>query len=84
MSRGKAFTWSPGPRFWLFRRPQLELRHVGTKRQLNLQMGAISVLVIVLGNPLSHFAGAEADHGVGASVVIGIAPKNFNAQGTFF
>ena len=40
--------------------------------------------MIVLSDPLSDFAGAEADDRIGTGVVVGIAPENLNAEGTFF
>ena len=84
MSCGQALTGNSGQRVLLFRYPQMKLRHIGTERQFDLYACPFSVLVIVLGNPLSHFAGAEADHRVGARVVVGIAAKDLDPQRAFF
>ena len=40
--------------------------------------------MIVLSDPLSDFAGAEADHRIGAGVVVGIASEDLNAQSALF
>jgi hypothetical protein len=37
-----------------------------------------------LGKPLSYFASAEADHGTGVGVVVGIAPENCDSKSALF
>lgn len=61
---------------------QLEFRRVGAERQLDLDAVPDPVFVVILGDPLSYFAGAEADNRVAVGVVVRIAGKDFDPEGT--
>jgi len=60
---------------------KIELGDIGPYGKGDLHF--VLVLLIVLRQPFSHFAGGDSDDRIGAGVIVGRSVKNGMAEGTF-
>ena len=61
-----------------------KLRHIGARRQRNVDAGCSSAVVIVGGEPFAHLPGREAHYSVGVGVVGRRPVKDIHANGSLF
>jgi hypothetical protein len=62
---------------------RLESGGVRAQRQIDAGFRIVTGLLIVLGEALSNFGGGGPDDGIEIGIVVGVAAKDLNSQGTF-